>query len=1438
MNTKFYLPCEYGKSLKCTQGNGGGFSHTGKAYYAYDFISNETTHFNICSTADGVVKKVQDSHSQGGVVRKNNTIDIKASAKKYPANYILIYHASDNCYSLYYHIQYHSAKVKVGDNVKQGQMIAKAGKVGVATGVHLHFQIQKENSSWGKSISFDFEESDTITSGSSYKSQNRYHSFAANYQSQASYPKLVAGGKSQEWWIEFKNTGLETWENHNKNNKITKLALGTFSNPDMFEGREFQCDWESETRLAVVEPSTVKPNEIGKFVFKLKAPESITPGKYKLYVTPKSPAGWLKQDDGAELNCFAEIEVTEKEKISDLFSNNIYNQIGDMCQQKSDDTPFVYSDSGGLKDFVVPNADIKNVQWDRDQCKKDEDVTMNINCHDGVPDGSAVWINVFHENSDKPLTLPNEYLNGIIKNNNAQITLNTDLLYQNKKSDLDNNYYFTATIKDGDKHAAQSKQLRLNHQKSLQIIASTDDGKSYHYAQRRFVYCWEKPKDDNQWLARGILMTDDNGVLFDMPLFVYDSNQFLNDLNHAMIDRFENGKWAATHWNFFGEGEDLYAFQKWIGTIAAMANYDETTQFETSIIKESDIFQFQFYINKVNKKYICRFDDDSAYFLMYYPPDIVESIPINFNNNSNEIKSISPFSTNHWNQSEWKNSTPWSERNSKAKIRDIWLKQENDNVNTTKFGTLLKKSNVSFEGSNVTFRIIEGINFSQHVPANSFVIDLPLTLEEELSNLQLKTIFLDLQFKILIESNRNFLQAASKMSEINEILELMKLYPGFKDYEYSDRYSYKQRIYPSENDKTKINNTIKSINEIQKVLLKAGFSDDNPVFKEKKQEIVGHVRDIESCIESQRLKKKIEEWFNYTTKYKDVSNYPFIMRFSNHGPYLFKIISEAFYIILGLDFSIDQGREKTIGDAFYKKHLLPFENDLERKYHAFNKKYATTQYIKRQLIDQNIITDEEYLKDIFSENSFVVQKDKSILKIVFQDTLFKKIVPNIWHNQVGPESYITGILKLGTVYRSMMSFARCAGTNISATFFHTKVMISHYVYHNRLTNKQIEYELNQAVQYFAKKRNNLQNLIKTRQQMKNAFSNKNFGRAPVMVSRLVSAIGVFVAAYDIYRFYNKIQRSEEITITDVFEFSKSINSGCIALTGFGIKQISKIQVFAVIGNKVLKFVKFLNVVFLWIDILRLSLMALSDYEEGEVMICRFRWAQAALLVFEGLSPIVALFIEVPVVNAFLIIGLGLVIAIEAGISIERHLRPGVENAIKAMRKELIKLPIFDGILVVPNMELGYILKGQNTIINYSDKHILLNQKTENQYKAYIETIKKAIQELDYWNLDILKAGSVLYNKGYSIYSITYICLKKEKNISTHFKDEFDHIKRFAEMELFEPEESLKMLARRITLYKDMTLEQVRNIEYSKVVEYSTEDRIFGSAYDVMKVRNV
>ena len=95
---------------------------------AIDFIAPIET--PVLAAADGIVTFVKDDSNIGG---------------PYPSywdytNFIIIEHSNGE-YSRYDHLEYHSAKVKVGQKVKAGQEIAKIGMTGYTYIPHLHFQV-------------------------------------------------------------------------------------------------------------------------------------------------------------------------------------------------------------------------------------------------------------------------------------------------------------------------------------------------------------------------------------------------------------------------------------------------------------------------------------------------------------------------------------------------------------------------------------------------------------------------------------------------------------------------------------------------------------------------------------------------------------------------------------------------------------------------------------------------------------------------------------------------------------------------------------------------------------------------------------------------------------------------------------------------------------------------------------------------------------------------------------------------------------------------------------------------------------------------------------------------------------------------------------------------------------------------------------------------
>ncbi len=110
---------------------------TGGFHRGVDLIS-KVGNRNVMATAKGKIIKVINAYQDSEII--NPTTD--PSTQKWGGNRIWIEHEG-GYQSRYHHLKYNSIRVKEGDAVEAGDVIAEEGESGYATGVHLDFEVLK-----------------------------------------------------------------------------------------------------------------------------------------------------------------------------------------------------------------------------------------------------------------------------------------------------------------------------------------------------------------------------------------------------------------------------------------------------------------------------------------------------------------------------------------------------------------------------------------------------------------------------------------------------------------------------------------------------------------------------------------------------------------------------------------------------------------------------------------------------------------------------------------------------------------------------------------------------------------------------------------------------------------------------------------------------------------------------------------------------------------------------------------------------------------------------------------------------------------------------------------------------------------------------------------------------------------------------------------------
>jgi murein DD-endopeptidase len=115
-----------------------GDSSKNSSYYGYGA--------EVLAVSDGTVVSVSDYLVEN--VPESETRAVPMNLKSMGGNFIIL-DIGQQQFAFYAHLQPHSVRVKLGDHVVRGQVLALVGNSGNATGPHLHFQLSDANSELG-----------------------------------------------------------------------------------------------------------------------------------------------------------------------------------------------------------------------------------------------------------------------------------------------------------------------------------------------------------------------------------------------------------------------------------------------------------------------------------------------------------------------------------------------------------------------------------------------------------------------------------------------------------------------------------------------------------------------------------------------------------------------------------------------------------------------------------------------------------------------------------------------------------------------------------------------------------------------------------------------------------------------------------------------------------------------------------------------------------------------------------------------------------------------------------------------------------------------------------------------------------------------------------------------------------------------------------------
>ena len=159
----FWLPLECGMTATISQGNDGGFSHQGNAFYAFDFSLGIGT--PMVAMAQGIV-----IHTYAETMPGDPCYD-GGGPECFPYGNLVVLLHGDGSTSLYKHLS--EVLVTDGELVPRGTTVGLSGSTGYSTGPHAHVARQEDCGEPNcQSIPLEFVEAGVPVTGESVTSEN------------------------------------------------------------------------------------------------------------------------------------------------------------------------------------------------------------------------------------------------------------------------------------------------------------------------------------------------------------------------------------------------------------------------------------------------------------------------------------------------------------------------------------------------------------------------------------------------------------------------------------------------------------------------------------------------------------------------------------------------------------------------------------------------------------------------------------------------------------------------------------------------------------------------------------------------------------------------------------------------------------------------------------------------------------------------------------------------------------------------------------------------------------------------------------------------------------------------------------------------------------------------------------------------------------------